>query len=218
MNDNEKQLKEILKVLENEGILKDIILIGSWCPLFYKAIFDNFDALVRTTDVDFFVPNSKAIVQKGNVIKSLENINYEISHDFLTHKTTFVSLRGFEIEFLTKLNRNYLTCVRLGNTEIYAESISNLDIFIGNYVEVNYYGINVKVASPVSYVLQKLLISSKREGKAEKDIQSAKAVLGYITASKKYLDELHSLLASLPKKWQKQIKESAEKHDIELFI
>ena len=129
MNDNEKQLKEILKVLESEGILKDIILIGSWCPLFYKTIFNNFDATIRTTDVDFFVPNAKAIVEKNNVIKSLESIEYEISHDFLTRKTTFMSLSGFEIEFLTKLNRNHLACVRLGNTGIYAESISNIDIF-----------------------------------------------------------------------------------------
>ena len=218
MNDNEKQLKEILKVLETEGILKDIILIGSWCPLFYKTIFDNFDTTIRTTDVDFFVPNAKAIVEKNNVIKSLETIEYEISHDFLTRKTTFMSLSGFEIEFLTKLNRNHLACVRLGNTGIYAESISSLDVFERNYIEVNYYGIQVKVASPASYVLQKLSINSKRGEKAEKDIQSVKAVLGYVAVSKKYLDELHFLFISLPKKWQNQIKETAEKNDIDLCI
>ena len=196
MKDNETQLKEIIKVLDKEGILKDVILIGSWCPLFYKYLFDNFTPMVRTTDVDFFVPNSKSFVEKDSVIKSLEHIKYE---------------------FLTRLNRKYLNCVELGHTGIFAESISNLDIFISNFIEVDYQGIQVKIASPASYVLQKLLIAQKRGEKIEKDIESVKVILGYIVMSKKYLDELNSLYLSLPKKWKKTIKENAKKNDIDLF-
>ena len=218
MNDNEKQLKEILEVLEKEGILKNIIVIGSWCQLFYKNIFENFRSTIKTIDVDLFVPNPKSVTEKNGIISEFKNINYDIKQDIITNKTIFISNEGFRIEFLTILNRDYLTCVRLGSTGIYAESISSLDIYVGNYIEVNYYGIQVKVASPASYVLQKLLINNKRGEKAEKDIQSVKVVLWYIITSKKYFNELHSLLASLPKKWRKQIKESAEKHDIELFI
>lgn len=218
MNDNEKQLKEILEVLEKEGILKNIIVIGSWCQLFYKNIFENFRSTIKTIDVDLFVPNPKSVTEKNGIISEFKNINYDIKQDIITNKTIFISNEGFRIEFLTILNRDYLTCVRLGSTGIYAESISSLDMYVGNYIEVNYYGIQVKVASPASYVLQKLLINNKRGEKAEKDIQSVKVVLGYIVTSKKYFNELHSLFVSLPKKWQKQIKETAEKNDIELFI
>ncbi len=218
MNDNEKQLKEILEVLEKEGILKNIIVIGSWCQLFYKNIFENFRSTIKTIDVDLFVPNPKSVTEKNGIISEFKNINYDIKQDIITNKTIFISNEGFRIEFLTILNRDYLTCVRLGSTGIYAESISSLDMYVGNYIEVNYYGIQVKVASPASYVLQKLLINNKRGEKAEKDIQSVKVVLWYIITSKKYFNELHSLFASLPKKWQKQIKETAEKNDIELFI
>lgn len=218
MNDNEKQLKEILKVLEKEGILKNIIVIGSWCQLFYKNIFENFRSTIKTIDVDLFVPNPKSVTEKNGIISEFKNINYDIKQDIITNKTIFISNEGFRIEFLTILNRDYLTCVRLGSTGIYAESISSLDMYVGNYIEVNYYGIQVKVASPASYVLQKLLINNKRGEKAEKDIQSVKVVLWFIITSKKYFNELHSLFASLPKKWQKQIKETAEKNDINLCI
>ncbi len=138
MIENEKQLKEILTVLNDEGVLKDIILIGSWCLLFYKHIFAEFEPTVRTSDIDFFVPNPKAIKEKDGLIKSLKCINYDIVRDSLTYKSTFISPNGFEIEFLTKLNRNQLVCVELGNTHIYAESLSYVDIFAGNYFEVTY--------------------------------------------------------------------------------
>lgn len=217
MNDNEKQLKEILEVLEKEGILKNIILIGSWCQLFYKNIFENFRSTIKTIDVDLFVPNPKSVTEKNGIISEFKNINYDIKQDIITNKTIFISDEGFRIEFLTILNRDHLTCVRLGSTGIYAESISSLDMYVGNYIEVNYYGIQVKVASPASYVLQKLLINNKRGEKAEKDIQSVKIVLWYIITSKKYLNELNSLYLSLPKKWKKTIKENAKKNDIDLF-
>lgn len=75
MNENETKLVEIMKVLNNEGVLNNVILIGSWCLLFYKYIFEDFSPLVRTTDIDFYVPNVKAIKEKNNLVKSLKVIN-----------------------------------------------------------------------------------------------------------------------------------------------
>ena len=61
MESNEQHLIEILKVLESEGTLQNSILIGSWCLLFYKYVFENFEPTIRTTDIDFLIPNPKAI-------------------------------------------------------------------------------------------------------------------------------------------------------------
>ena len=95
MTENEKQLKEILTVLSNEGILKNVILIGSWCLLFYKYIFDNFEPTVKTTDLDFYVPDVKSVKEGSGLINSLKEINYDVVHDTLTHKSTFISPDGF---------------------------------------------------------------------------------------------------------------------------
>lgn len=215
---NEKHLKEILLVLNEDNILKDTILIGSWSLLFYDKVFLDFEPEVRTTDLDFYVPNAKAIVSNGGLTDSLKELNYEMVMDTLTSKTTFASVDGFELEFLTKLNRSGLSCVKLGNTGIYAESLSYIEIFTGNYIEVDYEGMKVKVASPASYILQKLLINDKRpDVKKEKDIQSIKKVLFYVKASSKSFEELTTLYDSLPKTWKKKINKITKESEIDLL-
>lgn len=218
MISNENHLKEILSALDKDNILKDTILIGSWSLLFYDRIFLDFEPEVRTTDLDFYVPNAKAIVSNGGLTDTLKELNYEMIIDSLTSKTTFASVDGFELEFLTKLNREGLACVKLGNTGIYAESLSYVEIFTGNYIEIEYEGMNVKVASPASYVLQKLLINDKRQlVKREKDIQSIKKVLFYVKASSKSSEELKTLYESLPKTWKRKISKVTKEFDIDLL-
>ena len=217
MESNEKHLLELLKVLNEEGTLNDFIVIGSWCLLFYKYVFENFEPTIRTTDIDFFIPNPKSIKEKNGLIKALKEINYDLVRDSLTNKSIFISPDGFEIEFLTKLNRNNISCIRLGSTGIYAESLSYTDIFIGNCLDISFYGISAKVASPASYVLQKLLINEKRGEKQEKDIESIKHVLFYIGASEKYKKELINLFESLPKSWKKKINRTLSIYNFTLF-
>ena len=218
MNDNEQQLQRILKVLDNEGILKNLILIGSWCLLFYKEIFDNFEPTIATTDADFYVPNSKAIKEETSLISSFKEINYDLISDTFSHKSTFISPDGFELEFLTKTNREGLLCIKLGKSNIYAESMPYVDIFTGNYIEIKCGDINLKIASPSSYVLQKLLINENRKEKKEKDLDSIRNVLIYIGASNKSIEELKTLYFSLPKKWRNKIDKTCQKQNINLYI
>lgn len=216
MINNENHFLEILKTLEKDNILKDLILIGSWSLLFYDKIFLDFEPQVRTTDLDFYVPNAKSIVSNGGLINSLKALNYEMLSDSLTNKTTFASIDGFELEFLTNLTRDGLSCVKLGNTGIFAESLSYVNIFSGNFIEVEYNGLNVKVASPASYILQKLLINDKRpESKRLKDLDSIKHVLLFVNASQKSKYELQALYESLPKKWKRKISKIANENDID---
>ena len=217
MNDNEKYLKDLLVAFENEHILNDVILIGSWCLLFYKHIFESYEPSVRTIDVDFYVPNVKSIRTKNGLVDTLKELNYDVVNDVLTHKTTFISPDGFELEFLTKLQRNNLSCVKLGNTNVYAETLSYLDVFLEKYIEIDYYGLKVKVASPISFVLQKLLINDIRKDKKEKDIQAIKEVLFYVKVSGKFSEELEEQFNELPKKWKKRILSNAEANKIYLF-
>ena len=105
----------------------------------------------------------------------------------------------------------------MGNTGIFAESLSYVEIFSTNYLEINFYNILVKVASPASYVIQKLLVLETRKTKKENDVESIENVLFYIMASGKYADELKKLYDSLPKKWKKKVNNSLSNNDIILF-
>ena len=216
MENNEQKLLEILQILNNEGALENSILIGSWCLFFYKYIFDNFEPTIRTTDIDFLVPQPKSFKEKSGIAKTLKEINYFIVQDTLTNKTIFISPDGFEIEFLTKLTRSQSPCVKLGNTVIHAESLPYVDIFASNYVEVNFHDILVRVASPASYVIQKLLINNERGEKKEKDIDSIRHVLIYLFASKTYTEEFLNLIKNLPKKWKRKIQKTSVENGLNI--
>ncbi len=218
MNEDEKKFKELLHILDKEGTIKDVILIGSWCLLFYKYIFENFEPSIRTTDIDFYVPNAKSFKASNGLIGSMKNNNYDAFNDVLTHKTTFISPDGFEVEFLTNLNRQRLSCIKLGNTQIFAESLPHVNIFEGNYIEINYDGMIIKVASPASYILQKMLIHKDRKDKKEKDAESIKNVLFYLNASEKYKQELKKIYIQLPNKWKSTINKVALEQNIPLII
>lgn len=81
MKENEQHLKQTLRVLAEENVLQNVVIIGSWCLLFYKHVFDDFSPLIMTFDIDFFVPNPKSIKEKTGLIKSLKEINFDVIRD-----------------------------------------------------------------------------------------------------------------------------------------
>ena len=54
---------EVLRRLNQAGVLNDIMLIGSWSLLFYKEYFFGFtySPAIRTRDIDFLVPDPNKI-------------------------------------------------------------------------------------------------------------------------------------------------------------
>ena len=181
-----------------------MILIGSWCLSFYNSIFEGFVPSVRTTDIDFYVPNSKR-ANASSLSDQLRAINYDHFQDCLTNKSRFVSPDGFEIEFLAKLNKEGFSCVRLGSSGIYAESLSYVDIFETNYIEIMRNGHGIKIASPSAFVIQKILINDRRGSKAEKDAQAIDYVMTFISASQKSRAEFYEMFDKLPRKWRKAV-------------
>lgn len=209
---------DIIKTLNQTGLLDHLILIGSWAMFFYKEIFPNFTPTIRTTDLDFFVPYIKTSIENKSTIKALKEIRYEVVSDTLTNRTTFISPDGFELEFLTHLNRKRLDSIKIGNTDIYAESLSHLDIFATSYIEVKYKGIKIKIASPASFVLQKLLINDRRDdNKKQKDLDSVRLVLSYIRTSPSHERELYKVLSELGKKQRNRILKVASDNSIVLI-
>lgn len=62
---------EILRRFNKAGILKDFILIGSWCAYFYNEYFAGIPYLdrvaLKTRDIDFLIDNPCRIKEEVNV-------------------------------------------------------------------------------------------------------------------------------------------------------
>ena len=108
--------------------------------------------------------------------------------------------------------------VVIKGSNIGAEALPKMAPAGWNYIQVSFNGLIVNVTSPVSFVLQKLLINNDRKNdyKKQKDLDAIRYVLGFIKASQKYSRELTESLDSYPKKWKKTILENASKNNIVL--
>lgn len=213
----EKELIEVLRALNESGALKHCIVSGSWAMWFYQRVFLDFTPRIETSDLDLYLPNPKTARGEG-LSGELRKLSYIRSDDCLTGKTTFVSASGFEIEFLTVPDRTMSNVIRVPGLSLGAEALPKMAPVGWNYIEVEIDNLVVKVVSPASFVMQKLLINQERkpESKREKDLDAVRYVLTFVKASHKYSDELKTSIESSPKKWKKAILDAAKNNGIEL--
>ena len=77
MEENYKLLSIVLKELQKAGVLKHLILAGSWCQYFYRRVFNASPEipLLRTTDIDLLIPNPPKIRVHLKFISSLLRVH-----------------------------------------------------------------------------------------------------------------------------------------------
>lgn len=217
MIEYENEMIKIISALKEGNFLSHCVISGSWCMYFYTYIFEEFIPPIATTDLDLFLP-SVSKIKDSNLTKILADLDYLREDDCLSGKTKFYSKDGFEIEFLTLPNRTMSNVVKIKANNIGAEALPKMAPAGWNYIQVDFNGLTINVASPVSFVLQKLLINNERkdEYKKQKDLDAIKYVLRFIKASNKYSKELKDSLDTYPKKWKKTILETASNNGIDL--
>ncbi len=182
MNNYENELINILNALQESKAIKHVVVAGSWAMYFYKKIFDNFVPRVETTDLDLYLPNPKKATGE-NLSSILLKYSYVKDSDYISGKTMFRSENaGFTIEFLTVPDRTMSNTLKSPGLNVVAEALPKMAPAGWNYITVDFNGLKVNVVSPVSFVLQKLLINNERksEYKKLKDLDAIKYVLGFV--------------------------------------
>ena len=72
----------VLRRLDQAGVLKDVILIGSWCTPFYKDYFSpvKFKPAIKTRDVDFLIPYPGRLSRSVDVPELLKDLGFVIGY------------------------------------------------------------------------------------------------------------------------------------------
>lgn len=210
---------ETINIFEKEGILPHVILVGSWVELIYEiAYLPNFEASLRTRDIDFLVKNIRQPREKVDTIKVLEKHDYVYDVDPVTGASKFYKEGIIEVEFLVKeLGKGQVEPYYVESLGVKAEGLRNMNLLAENAITVAAKGCQITIPKPAAYVLEKLYIHDHRGIKKEKDIRAVERILDIIKQSAEETETLLRLFESLSDKQKRKINEVCEEYGINLF-
>ena len=204
MDTKSKLFFNILRDLQKEGILKDIILIGSWTHHFYRIKLKDTTRIsaIRSLDVDFLIPNPPKIKKDVNIQEMLKKYQFKIITSYPTGYTKYQNPE-LDVEFLiselgpeTKSGQ-----IQIDKLHIQANKIRMLN-FLQSYtttVTDKKNNITARVPEPAAYVLHKFIIAQRRTApaKKEKDLKASEEALRQFQQSKGII--------ALPEETQKMV-------------
>lgn len=207
---------EVLRRLDKSGVLKHIVLIGSWCTLFYKSYFGHikYAPALKTRDIDLLVPHPPAISDKTNVAELLKDLGFVVGFDA---PQGYIRLEhpGLIVEFLTiEKGRPSDKPYPLPKLGVNAQPLRFLEVLASNTITAKVEDFSVTLPHPANFALHKLLISQRRSNrqKEEKDRESAVRILEALI-SKSEQDTIKKVFLSLPARWQSKIKKALQALD-----
>jgi hypothetical protein len=212
---------EVLKRLDDSGVLSKIILIGSWCLPLYRDLYfcDREISALRTRDIDFLVSRETKFNNKVDLPVLLEDLGFILDHSF---PDGYVKLVHPEliIEFLVpETGRGTSKPYPLPELAMNAQRLRFLGLLESDTITVDFNGLKMTLPHPVNFGVHKMIVSSRRKNidKKAKDIQVGLEVLRLCIDN---MDEpkLVSLFKSISQKQQKRVMKSFEDHEAEDIV
>ena len=214
MNDLRDELSKILGALNRGEVLEHLILVGSWVLVIYEEYFkdSNYSPTIRTTDIDFLVPNKNPkINDKKDISSLLDSLGF--SEVFSSDGWVTYHKPELHVEFLfPRIGPRSDSVVSIPMLGINARPIRHLQFLVKNTISVEFQGLDVTVPHPAAYALQKLIICGGRKNfeKAQKDLEQAETVLTALT-QRSDVELLRSLFSGLTHKQKKAVLDSVKK-------
>jgi hypothetical protein len=204
--------------MNKSGVLKNVLLIGSWCVPFYKEYFSGmrYTAAIRTRDMDFLVPFPSKLKKKVSIPELLKDLGFIIG---FRGRDGYIKLEHPEliIEFLVpEKGRGLDKPYPLPQLGLNAQTLRFLNYLTDHTINVSVEGISISLPHPAYFALHKMIISSRRrnEEKAKKDKAMAVSILKLLI-KKGELNSIKQALDSAPQKWQRKIKTELQKTEEE---
>ena len=199
---------EILNRFNEAGVLKDLIVIGSWSIYFYKYYFksENYSTYIRTMDIDFLVPIPLKFQKEVNIFELVKDLGFLEKY---SAPKGYIKLEhpDLSIEFLVpERGRGEDKPYPIPQLSINAQPLRFLDFLIENTISINAEGLHIKLPHPAAYALHKFIIFKRRSSvaKQDRDIEGALRVFNELIRHKKH-SEIRRIFKRMHKKWQQKI-------------
>jgi hypothetical protein len=203
-------LYTILKDLQEAGVLKHVVLVGSWCQEFYRHHYeDSFEIpATRTMDADILIPRRIKVEKPVNLFEVFEKRGFVPQIHYESGFAKFIH-RELTFEFLTdagaKPDEKQL---RFKDLNIVAQELHFMNIPIAHSMTVQYKDITLNIPEPEAFALHKLIVSQRRgkPDKKKKDTNTAKGMFQFFKGKEQHVRRLHQIIDEMPKGWKKKIQ------------
>ena len=212
---------EILRRLDKAGVLKDLILIGSWCIPFYQDYFKTvkYSSSIRSRDIDFMVSESIKVRTKVDLAELLKDLGFVVEfrgrEGYIRLDHTDLSIEFLVPEKGSGSNKPF----PLKELSINAQPLRYLSLLTQRVIKTEVEGVKISLPHPAIFAFHKLIIAQIRgnKDKEAKDKEEALSVLralidkGELATTKKFLNCMFS-------KWQTKVLTSLkEMGELELL-
>ncbi|MBU0573550.1 MAG: nucleotidyltransferase domain-containing protein [Candidatus Margulisbacteria bacterium] len=212
---------EVLRRFDQQGLLKNLVLVGSWCLYFYEDFFAglNYTPTIRTRDIDFLVPLPPKIGKEVDIPALLKDLGFVI--DFVGGKGYLrLNHPDLIVEFLVpERGRGSDRPYHLAKLKMNAQPLRYLDFLANNKIRVRFNNMVVNVPHPAAFALHKLLIQKRRarKDKSDKDTQQALMILDFIKEMNEFR-KLRMIYNTMHGRWKKAILTNLSEMDREDII
>lgn len=217
MTEQTKLALDVLRTLQSVNALRDIVLIGSWCQVFYSRLFDTDElSILRTSDIDLLIPQNLKTKNNVDIGKLFENLGFSLNCE-LSGLIKY-DHEELEIQFLTneKGPGKSPPIYEIKPYHINAEGLRYVDILFENTFDFDYDDLIVRLPTPEIFTLQKILISEerKKQGDREKDLKSASEIGDLCLNDPERIIIINELFTKMPSKWKKKISRIVFKENV----
>ncbi|MBA3070598.1 MAG: hypothetical protein FP829_00235 [Nitrospirae bacterium] len=207
---------EVLRRFQAAGLLKELILIGSWCQHFYRSYFTGlrYTPTIRTRDIDFLVPVPFRFKNKVDVEELLRDEGFVVT---FSGGAGYMKLMHPDliVEFLVpEKGKGSDRPYPLPQLSMNAQPLRFLDYLLQNTIRIEAEGLKINVPHPAAFALHKLIISARRT-KEEKLVKDRKEALAILTALVRKGDagEIRKMFEKMPTEWRKKVLDALTETD-----
>jgi hypothetical protein len=200
---------EVLRRLDKAGILKDMILVGSWCTLFYKTFFgpSRYRTSLRTRDIDLLIPTPSAIKAEADIAELLKDLGFVVG---FAGSEGYIRMEHPEliVEFLVpERGRTSAKPYPLPKLGLNAQALRFLEFLAQETITANIEGVSVNLPHPAYFALHKLVVLSRRTGQA-KQVKDRDAALKVLEALIKKGEDnsIRKAFGAMPRRWQGKVR------------
>lgn len=199
----------VLQAFHKHGALREMVLIGSWCQLFYQDLFfqGKFVPSIRTKDIDLLVLRPRKVSVKVDVSSLLNELGFETQFSNTSGYMKYTH-EDFTVEFLMPLRGSGDKDVeKVKSLGIMVQGLRYLDFSKEELMTASHKGCEVTLPIPESFMLLKFMIHEERKNpeKKEKDLASAQDLGTMIAGDKAHRERLKQVFERMNKKHRKRL-------------